>query len=184
MHPGLLFSFSQPIATRVDKLLSRVEAQLAIKLFGPDLDVLARKGREIETLVKQVRGTRGVALEKIAGETQLVVRPDREALARYGMAVEEIVSLVSDGIGGTSAGQVIKGNERYDIYVRLEESVRRSADAIRDLLIESPNGGVGCGWAKWQASKSKPGLRKFAATTCNAAPWSSPTWMAATWAAW
>ena len=68
------------------------------------------------------------------------MRPDREALARYGMAVEEIISLVSDGIGGVAAGQVIKGNERYDIYVRLEKSVRRSVDAIRDLLIESPNG--------------------------------------------
>ena len=140
VHPGVLFSFSQPIATRVDELLSGVDAQLAVKLFGPDLDVLGKKGREIETLVKQVRGTRGVALEKIAGEAQLVVRPDREALARYGMAVEEIVSLVSNGIGGVSAGQVIKGNERYDIYVRLEESVRRSADTIRNLLIESPNG--------------------------------------------
>ncbi|MYA27980.1 MAG: efflux RND transporter permease subunit [Nitrospira sp. SB0666_bin_27] len=140
VHPGLLIAFSQPIAMRVDKLLSGVEAQLAVKLFGPDLDVLARKGREIESLVKQVRGTRGVSKEKITGEAQLVVRPDREALARYGMAVEEIISLVSDGIGGVAAGQVIKGNERYDIYVRLEESVRRSADAIRDLLIESPNG--------------------------------------------
>ena len=140
VHPGLLFSFSQPIATRVDELLSGVKAQLAVKLFGPDLDVLARKGREIEALVHDIKGTRGVSMEKIAGEAQLVVRPDREALARYGMAVEEIVSLVSDGIGGVSAGQVIKGNERYDIYVRLEESVRRSASAIRDLLIESSNG--------------------------------------------
>ncbi|MDE0145169.1 MAG: CusA/CzcA family heavy metal efflux RND transporter [Nitrospira sp.] len=140
VHPGLLFSFSQPIATRVDELLSGVKAQLAVKLFGPDLDVLARKGREIEALVHDIKGTRGVSMEKIAGEAQLVVRPDREALARYGMAVEEIVSLVSDGIGGVSAGQVIKGNERYDIFVRLEESVRRSASAIRDLLIESSNG--------------------------------------------
>ena len=140
VHPGLLFSFSQPIATRADELLSGVKAQLAVKLFGPDLNVLARKGREIEALAKDVKGTRGVSMEKIAGEAQLVVRPDREALARYGMAVEEIVSLVSDGIGGIPAGQVIKGNERYDIYVRLEESARRSASAIRDLLIESPNG--------------------------------------------
>lgn len=140
VHPGLVFSFSQPIATRVDELLSGVKAQLAVKLFGPDLDVLARQGKEIEALVKQVKGTRGVSMEKIAGEAQLVVRPDREVLARYGMAVEEIISLVSDGIGGVSAGQVIKGNERYDIYVRLEESTRRSASAIRDLLIKSPNG--------------------------------------------
>ncbi len=140
VHPGLLLSFSQPIATRVDELLSGVKAQLAIKLFGPDLAVLTTKGQEIEKLVKQVEGTRGVSMEQIAGEAQLVVRPDREALARYGMAVEEIIALVADGIGGASAGQIINGNERYDIYVRLNKAARQSASAIRDLLIEAPNG--------------------------------------------
>jgi heavy metal efflux system protein len=139
-HPGLLFSFSQPIATRVDELLSGVKAQLAIKLFGPDLDILAEKGQEIEALVNEVEGTIGVSMEQIEGEAQLVVRPDRAALARYGMAVEEIVSLVSDGIGGQGAGQIINGNERYDIYVRLQQSARESESAIRDLLIEAPNG--------------------------------------------
>lgn len=140
VHPGLLFSFSQPIATRVDELLSGVKAQLAIKLFGPDLKTLVSKGKEIESLAKQVEGTRGVSMEQIAGEAQLVVRPDREALARYGMAVEEIISLVSDGIGGQSAGQVINGNERYDIYVRLDKASRENASKIQDLLIEAPNG--------------------------------------------
>ena len=140
VHPGLLFSFSQPIATRVDELLSGVKAQLAIKLFGPDLDVLAGKGREIESLVKRVDGARDVSMEQVAGEAQLVVRPDREALARYGMAVDEVMALVADGIGGVSAGQVISGNERYDIYVRLEEAARRNAEAIRDLLILARNG--------------------------------------------
>jgi cobalt-zinc-cadmium resistance protein CzcA len=140
VHPGLLFSFSQPIATRVDELLSGVKAQLAIKLFGPDLKILASKGQEIEALVKQVQGTRGVSMEQIAGEAQLVVRPDRESLARYGMAVEEVISLIADGVGGESAGQIINGNERYDIYVRLDKSSRDNASAIRDLLIEAPNG--------------------------------------------
>ena len=140
VHPGLLFSFSQPIATRVDELLSGVKAQLAIKLFGPDLNVLAKKGQEIEVLAKRVEGTTGVLMEQIAGEAQLVVRPDREALARYGMAVEEIISIISDGVGGESAGQVINGNERYDIYVRLEKAARANADALSNLLLESPNG--------------------------------------------
>lgn len=142
IHPGLLFSFSQPIATRVDELLSGVKAQLAIKLFGPDLDVLVKKGQEIEALAKQVEGTLGVSMEQIAGEAQLVVRPNREALARYGMAVEEIISIISDGVGGESAGQVINGNERYDIYVRLEKAARANADVIRNLLLESPNGAL------------------------------------------
>ncbi len=140
IHPGLLFSFSQPIATRVDELLSGVKAQLAIKLFGPDLDVLADKGREIETLTKSIDGTRGVAMEQIAGEAQLVVWPDRDALARYGIPVDQVMALVSDAIGGVSAGQVIRGNERYDIYVRLANEHRDSVGAIRDLILQAPNG--------------------------------------------
>lgn len=139
-QPGLLFSFSQPIATRVDELLSGVKAQLAIKLFGPDLDVLADKGRAIEALAKGVQGTVGVAMEQIAGESQLVVRPDRDRLARYGIPVAQVMNLVADAIGGSEAGQVISGNERYDITVRLAAEHRNSADAIRSLILKAPNG--------------------------------------------
>ncbi len=140
VYPGLLFSFSQPIATRVDELLSGVKAQLAVKLFGPDLETLAKTGKQIETLIRQVDGTQGVEMEQIAGEAQLVIRPDREALARYGIPVGQIMSLVSDAIGGVEAGQVIRGNERYNIYVRLAKSYRHSVEAIRDLVVESPQG--------------------------------------------
>jgi cobalt-zinc-cadmium resistance protein CzcA len=140
VHPGLLFSFSQPIATRVDELLSGVKAQLAIKLFGPDLDVLTVKGRAIETLVKGMSGTQGVAMEQIAGESQLVVRPDRDRLARFGIPVAQVMDLVTDAIGGMSAGQVIRGNERYDIYIRLAPQYRNSADAIRGLILKAPGG--------------------------------------------
>ncbi len=140
VHPGLLFSFSQPIATRVDELLSGVKAQLAIKLFGSDLDQLAKTGKEIEALVRKVEGARGVEMEQIGGEAQLAVRPDRDALARYGIPVAQVMDLVSGAIGGHEAGQVIKGNERYDIYVRLAEEHRNSVEAIRSLIIQAPNG--------------------------------------------
>jgi cobalt-zinc-cadmium resistance protein CzcA len=140
VHPGLLFSFSQPIATRVDELLSGVKAQLAIKLFGPDLEGLATTGKAIEAMVRKVDGTRGVEMEQIAGEAQLVVRPDREALARFGIPVAQVMDLVADAIGGREAGQVIKGNERYDIYVRFKESTRDSIETIRSLILQAPNG--------------------------------------------
>jgi cobalt-zinc-cadmium resistance protein CzcA len=140
IHPGLLFAFSQPIASRVDELLSGVRAQLAIKLFGPDLSVLAEKGRKIEEAVKSVKGTRDVAMEQIAGEAQLVIKPDREALMRYGISVAQVMSLISDAIGGKMAGQVINGNERYNIYVRLGESYRDSIEEIRNLILQSPKG--------------------------------------------
>ena len=138
--PGVLFSFSQPIATRVDELLSGVRAQLAIKLFGPELDILAEKGAEIEALAAGIQGASDVAMEQISGEAQLVVRPDRDALSRFGIPVDDVMSLVADAIGGQAAGQVIRGNERYDIYVRLAETQRNNADGIRQLILQAPNG--------------------------------------------
>jgi cobalt-zinc-cadmium resistance protein CzcA len=140
VHPGLLFTFSQPIATRVDELLSGVKAQLAIKLFGPNLDVLAEQGKAIETVVAGINGATSVEMEQIAGEAQLVIQPDRDKLARFGLPVGQVMGLVSDAIGGTSAGQVIEGNERYDIYVRLAQEYRNSPEAIANLILQAPNG--------------------------------------------
>lgn len=139
-YPGLLFNFSQPIATRVDELLSGVKAQLAIKLFGPDLAVLAERGQAIEAVVKEIEGARDVAMEQIAGESQLVVKPNRRILSRYGLAVSDVMELVSEGLGGASAGQIINGNERYDIYVRFAERFRQDRASIADLRLQAPSG--------------------------------------------
>ncbi len=138
--PGILLSFSQPIATRVDEMLSGVKAQLAIKLFGSDLGQLATYGHKIEQLVQQVKGTRDVAMEQIEGEAQLVVRPDRSKLERYGIPVDDVMRLVSDAIGGATAGQVISGNERYNIYVRLAKQFRQTPEAIGNLILQASNG--------------------------------------------
>lgn len=138
--PGILLNFSQPIATRVDELLSGVKAQLAIKLFGSDLDVLAIKGQEIVNAVQSVDGARDVAMEQIVGESQLVIKPNRRQLSRYGLSVGDLMSVVRDGIGGSEAGQIINGNERYDIYVRFDKSFRENQFAIADLRLESPTG--------------------------------------------
>ena len=138
--PGLLFSFSQPIATRVDELLSGTKAQLAIKLFGPDLKTLAEKGSEIEQLVKTIDGSVGIALEAIEGEAQLVIRPDRDKLSRHSIPMAQVMSLVGEAIGGQNAGQVINGNERYDIYVRLAKQYRNDIQAINALILQSATG--------------------------------------------
>lgn len=140
VHPGLLFSFSQPIATRVDELLSGVKAQLAIKLFGPDLDTLASTGKKIEGLVRKIEGTRGVEMEQIAGEAQLAIRPNRDVLARYGIPVAQVMDLVANSIGGLEAGQVINGNERYDITIRLQSDFRHNVEAIQNLTLQAPDG--------------------------------------------
>ena len=138
--PGLLLNFSQPIATRVDELLSGVKAQLAIKLFGGDLDVLASKGQEIVNAIQGIEGARDVAMEQIAGESQLAIKPNRQQLSRYGLSVGDVMELVRDGIGGRTTGQVINGNERYDIYLRLAKEFREDQQAIADLRLQAPTG--------------------------------------------
>jgi cobalt-zinc-cadmium resistance protein CzcA len=140
VFPGLLFTFSQPIATRVDELLSGVKAQLAIKIFGDDLAVLSAKGQALSDLVAQIPGAVDVSLEQVSGEAQLVIRPKRDVLARYGISVDQVMSLVSQGIGGASAGQVIDGNARYDINLRLAQEFRSTPDAVENLLLVGANG--------------------------------------------
>ncbi|MBU2894664.1 CusA/CzcA family heavy metal efflux RND transporter [Colwellia sp. D2M02] len=138
--PGLLFNFSQPIATRVDELLSGVKAQLAVKLFGADLAILASKGEEITKVIQTIAGAKDVAMEQIAGEAQLVIKPKRRQLSRYGMSVSDVMNVVQDGLGGSAAGQIINGNERYDIYVRLAKQYRQDIAAIGELRLLSPDG--------------------------------------------
>ena len=138
--PGLLLNFSQPIATRVDELLSGVKAQLAIKLFGADLDTLAQQGQAIVNAIQGVDGARDVAMEPIAGESQLVVRPNRRQLSRYGLSVGDVMRLVRNGIGGHEVGQVINGNERYDIYLRIAKEFRNQQQSIADLRLQAPTG--------------------------------------------
>ncbi len=140
VHPGLLFNFSQPIATRVDELLSGVKAELAIKLFGPDLNALAEYGQQITSAVATISGTRDVAMEQISGEAQLVIRPDRKQLSRYGLDVAGVMNLVQQGLGGQAAGQIIQGNERYDILVRIDSQYRNDIAALAELRLRSAQG--------------------------------------------
>lgn len=139
-HPGILLNFSQPIATRVDELLSGVRAQIAIKLFGDELRVLEEKGREIETVVKTVPGATDVQMEQISGEAQLVVRARRDKLARYGLNVAQVMEIVSTAVGGESVSEVIEGQRRFDVYLRMAKEFRDSPEAIGNLWISDGNG--------------------------------------------
>ena len=138
-HPGILLNFSQPIATRVDELLSGIKAQIAVKLFGEDLAVLEQKGREIESVVRAIPGASDVQMEQISGEAQLVVRANREALARYGLNVGSVMEVVSAAVGGEAVSQVIEGQKRFDVYLRMAEHHRDSPEAIERLWIADGN---------------------------------------------
>ena len=182
-YPGCC-STSQPIATRVDEgCCPASKRNWPSKLFGPDLDVLAEKGQAIETVVKQIEGARDVAMEQIAGESQPVVKPDRRALSRYGLAAGDVMELVREGLGGASAGQIINGNERYDIYVRLDKRFRQDRESIADLRLQAPSGP---GYAFGDVQARSASTRAAAgAPRRRAAPRGDPGQCgAATWAAW
>ena len=138
--PGVASNFTQPIANTVDELLEGVRAELAIKLFGPDLDTLKAKADEIAAVVRGVRGAADVQTDQVSGTPQLLIRVDRKAIARYGINVEEVQSVIQAAVGGAHAGQIFEGIKRFDILVRYAPEYRDNAAAIRDILITTPDG--------------------------------------------
>ena len=138
--PGVALNFSQPIATRVDELLSGVRAQLAVKVFGEDLDTLARLGADIEHVIAGLRGAQDVQTEQLLGQPQLLIRIDRTAVARLGLNVEDVQDVIRTAIGGAEAGQVFEGQRRFDIFVRYAEPYRASTQDIARALVATPEG--------------------------------------------
>jgi len=139
-YPGVSLNFSQPIATRVDELLSGVKAEIALKLFGEDLAVLESKGGEIEAVIRSIPGASDVQMQQISGEAQLAVRANRDALARYGLNVADVMEIVSTAVGGEAVSQVIEGQKRFDVYLRMERRYRSDPVAIGRLWIATPAG--------------------------------------------
>lgn len=140
--PGVNYNFTQPIAMRVDELISGVKSDVAVKLFGDDLDVLSRTAGQIAAAIATVPGAREVNVEQVEGQTYLNVKIDRQALARYGSSVDHVQELVGAAIGGRAVGELIEGQRRFDILVKLPEEKRGSIEAIQNLLIDTPNGGT------------------------------------------
>lgn len=140
--PGIKLNFSQPIATRVDELLSGVRAQIAIKLFGDDLGVLQTRAADIEAAIRTIPGATDVQTEQISGEAQLVLTADREKLARYGLNVDQVMTVVRVAIGGEAVGEVIEGQRRFALYLRMAKEFRNDIDSIGRLWVRAPSGAV------------------------------------------
>lgn len=138
--PNATFSFSQPIELRVSELIAGVRSDIAIKLFGDDLDTLRKKADEIASVVGRIEGAEDVKAEAVSGLPQLQIKPDRAAIARYGLNVEDVNDLVESIVAGKPAGLVYEGEQRFDLVVRLSDSTSRNIDSIKDLLLMAPNG--------------------------------------------
>ena len=137
--PGNNYEFTQPIQMRFNELISGVRAELAVKVFGDDFDTLVRIGAEIEAIVKATPGAADVSLEQATGLPVLSIHPDRVALARYGLNVADVQSVIRTAMGGENAGQVFEGDRRFDIVVRLPESLRTNLDQLVRLPIPLPD---------------------------------------------
>jgi cobalt-zinc-cadmium resistance protein CzcA len=140
--PGVLVNLTQPIEMTVDELLEGVRAELAVKLFGEDLDVLRERAEEIAAVVGDVRGAADVQVDQVGGTPQLLVRVDREAIARYGLNVADVQAVVHAAVGGEIAGEIFEGVRRFPILVRYEPEARETAEAVRQLLIPTAGGGT------------------------------------------
>ncbi len=137
--PGVLTNFTQPIAMTIDELLEGVRAELAIKLFGDDLGVLLEKGNEIAAVTQRIRGATDVQVDQVSGTPQLVIRVNRQAVARYGMNVADVQHTISAAVGGEVAGQIFEGIRRFPILVRFAPEYRSTPRAIGNILIPGPH---------------------------------------------
>jgi cobalt-zinc-cadmium resistance protein CzcA len=138
--PGVLTNFTQPIQMTVDELLEGVRAELAIKLFGDDLDSLKTKADEIAQIVSEVPGAADVQPDQVSGTPQLLIQINRQAIARYGINVADVQEVIQAAVGGEIAGQIFEGVKRFDILVRFDKSYRDTPEAIGQILVQSPDG--------------------------------------------
>lgn len=131
-----------PIKLRTNELLSGVRAQVVASLYGDDLDTLNQKAQEIAEVAQSVEGAVDVRAQQQGGKPQILVRPDRDQLARLGISIDDFLSTVETGIGGSVAGQVFEGIRRFDIFVRLQENQRKRVEQIRELPVRTAKGSL------------------------------------------
>jgi len=136
--PGQNYEMSQPIQLRFNELISGVRSDVAIKVYGDDLDTLLSVGQQIAPILQSVAGARGVKVEQITGLPTLSVTPNREALARYGLSQDDAQQVVATAIAGTEAGQLFEGDRRFDIVVRLPEALRTDISALAAIPVPLP----------------------------------------------
>jgi len=138
---GVVFTLQQPIQMRFNELMSGSKQDVAVKLFGDNLDTLAAKAEEIETLIRNVRGVEEINVEKVTGSGQVQVNYNRKKLAQYGLNIEDINLLLKTAFAGSTAGVVYDEEKRFDLVVRFNKDYRDDIEFIKGLYIPLPNGG-------------------------------------------
>jgi cobalt-zinc-cadmium resistance protein CzcA len=140
--PGLNYSFSQPVALRFNELLTGVREDIAVKVYGEDLDTLNIIGEKMVNIISKIDGAEDVALERTAGLPQITIRYDRQRLARYGLDIDKLNNYVSAAFAGAKAGVIFEGEKRFDMVIRLDQRERQSIDNIQNLYVDLPGGSL------------------------------------------
>ncbi len=138
--PGIIFNYTQPAEDAVDEAETGLKSALAVKVFGPDLDTLQKKGKAIKAVLGGVRGIHDVTLVQELGQPSLTIDIDRAKIARYGLNVADINSLITAAVGGDVATQVVQGEKQFDLVVRLDRQYRDNPQEIGDILVATPGG--------------------------------------------
>jgi cobalt-zinc-cadmium resistance protein CzcA len=138
--PGINVVMSQPISDRVDEMVSGVRADVAVMLYGDDLDTLVEKAREIASIANSVQGTQDTRVDRVGGQQYLNINIDRSAIARYGLNAADVNDVIETAIAGKSSTEIYEGERRFQAVVRLPQSLRDSVADIRELQISSPDG--------------------------------------------
>jgi cobalt-zinc-cadmium resistance protein CzcA len=138
--PGVIFNYTQPAEDAVDEAETGLKSALAVKIFGTDLKILEDRATQVKDVLQKVPGIAEITIVRELGQPSLTITPDRARIARYGLNVSDVNTLVQTAIGGTAATQVVQGERHFDLVVRMQEPFRQNADAIGNLLIATPDG--------------------------------------------
>ena len=138
--PGVTFGFLQPIQMRFNELISGVRQDVAVKIFGEDLEVLTRLSANVGKLVENIEGARDLYVEEVSGLPQIVVQINRDEVAKYGLNVTDVNNVINTAFAGKPAGLVFEGERRYDLTVRLDSVHRQTIENVQNIFITSPKG--------------------------------------------
>jgi cobalt-zinc-cadmium resistance protein CzcA len=138
--PGIIFNYTQPAEDAVDEAETGLKSSLAVKIFGGDLATLEDKAKKVKRIISQVPGITNISVVRELGQPSLTIVPNREQIARYGLNVDDVNTIVETAIGGKAASQVVQGERQFDLLVRMQEPYRKDMDSIKNLLIATPDG--------------------------------------------
>jgi heavy metal efflux system protein len=138
--PGVIFNFTQPAEDAVDEALTGLKSSLAVKIYGTDLNVLQDKAIQIKRILQGIRGFTELTVVRELGQPSLIINVDRDKIARYGINVADVETVIQTAIGGQAATQIIQGEKLFDLVVRMEPQFRSSQNEIGNLLVGTPSG--------------------------------------------